>query len=144
MLIEVLAASVVMVVGVYAILAVFPQALRISRDSGRASALNHLGSQQIEYLRSLDYGHTDLAIGTHPTLQNDSTGQNYYPVSGFPEEHSMRWIVSAGPKDGSGTVEALMKTVIVEATFRVRYDASANPIEIPESLSVAFQTFLVQ
>ena len=141
-LIEVLVASFVMIVGIFAVLAVFPQALRTTRESGRASVLNHLAAQQVEYLRSVGYAHTDMATGTHPSIANDSTGQKYYPVSGFAEQYSMRWIVSSGPTDGTGTAESQMKTVRIEATYLIRYDNSANPISDPDGIEVEFATFL--
>ena len=136
-LIEMLVASVLMIVGVYSILAVLPQAARTSNKAGHLSTLNHLASEQIEHLRSLNYADATLTAGTHPTLQFGT-----YPVPGFPGEFSMRWIVSAGPTDGSGTVESRMKTVSVEATYFVRYDLSGNPIENPDGLKVTFRTFL--
>jgi len=141
-LIEVMVASVIMLVGIFTILSVFPQALRMTRESGRSSVLNHLAAQQVEYLRSVGYGHSDLATGTHPTIANDSTGKEYYPVSGFSEEYSMRWIVSSGPTDGTGTVESQMKTVRVEVTYLIRYDNSANPIPDPDGIEIVFGTFV--
>jgi prepilin-type N-terminal cleavage/methylation domain-containing protein len=141
-LVEVLVASAVMTVGVYAVLAVFPQALRITRDSGRLSTLSHLAAQQVEYLRSIDYGSSELALGTHPTIQTDAGGSKYYPVSGFDEVYSMRWIVTAGPTTGSGSAQADMKTVRIEATHRIRYDDSGNVIDNPEGLSVVLRTFI--
>jgi prepilin-type N-terminal cleavage/methylation domain-containing protein len=141
-LIEVLIASVVMTVGVFSILAVFPQSLRMTRESGHMSVLNHLAAQQVEYLRSVGYGHTDMAIGTHPTIASDSTGKKYYPVSGLDEEYSMRWIVSTGPTDGTGTAEASMKTVTIEATYLIRYDISADPIADPDGIQITFTTFV--
>ena len=143
-LIEVLVASVVMMVGVFSLLAVFPQALRMTRESGRTSVLNHLAAQQVEYLRSIDYGGSDLATGTHPTIANDSTGAKYYPVSAFSEEYSMRWIVGAGPTDGTGTAEAAMKSVTIEVTYLIRYDNSANPIDNSDGIQVMFRTYLAE
>ena len=73
-LVEVLLAAMIMVVGVLGILAVFPQAHGMAKASGRTSVLNHLTSEQLERLRSLDYAHTDLALGIHPVRQTDSNG----------------------------------------------------------------------
>lgn len=133
-----------MLVGVYSILAVFPQTLQSVRNSGKRSVLNHLVSQQVEYLRSVGFAHSDMGAGTHPTLQTDSTGSKYYPVSGFDEIYSMRWIVSGGPTDGTGSAVAGLKTVTIEASHGLRYDGSGNPIADPEALLVSLTTYVAE
>ena len=141
-LIEVLVASVVLVVGVVGMMAVFPQSFRDTTNSGRLSMLNHLAAERIEELRRLGYSNSNLNTGTHPTLSTDSTGKKYYAVTGFDEEVSLRWTVSGGPTDGSGNAVADMKTIRIEATYLVRYDNSGNPIEGDDSLTVAMSTFV--
>ncbi len=141
-LIEVLVASLLLIVGVVGMLAVFPQAFRDSTNSGREAVLNHLAAEQVEVLRGLSLTHADLAVGTHPAQGIDSTGQRYYPVNGFDEDVSLRWQVSAGPTDGTGTAEPDIRTVVVEATYRVRYTTAGVPITDGNSLEASFETFL--
>ena len=81
-LVEALIAVVVMSIGTFSLLAVFPQALDSVRKSGNTSILNHLASAKVEELRLLDYADTDLDIGTHPSLSTDGNGKKYYAVSG--------------------------------------------------------------
>jgi type II secretory pathway pseudopilin PulG len=141
-LVEVLVASVIMIVGLVTVMAVFPQSLGTARESSRILVLNRLATEQLESLRSLDYDDSELSSGVHPTLQFDSNFDRYYPVSGFPADYSLRWTVQAGPTDGSGTAEPNMKTIVVEATYWVRYTAGGVPIENPGSVTTRFQTFL--
>jgi uncharacterized protein (TIGR02598 family) len=141
-LVEVLVASVIMIVGLLSVMAIFPQSMGTARESSRILVLNRLATEQLEELRSLNYEDSDLSSGTHPTLQFDSNGDRYYPVTGFPEEYSLRWAVQAGPTDGSGTAEPNMKTIVVEATYWVRYTAGGVPIENPGSVTTQFQTLL--
>jgi len=129
-------------VGLVTVMAIFPQSLGTARESSRILVLNRLAAEQMAVLRSLSYHDSDLSSGSHPTLQFDSHGDRYYPVTGFPEEYSLRWTVQAGPTDGSGTAEANMKTVVVEATYWVRYSAGGVPIENPGSVTARFQTFV--
>ena len=131
-----------MIVGLVSVMAVFPQSLGTARESSRILVLNRLATEQLELLRSLNYEDSDLSSGAHPTLQFDSDGDRYYPVTGFPEEYSLRWAVQAGPTDGSGTAEPNMKTIVVEATYCVRYTAGGAPIENAGSVTTRFQTFL--
>ncbi len=100
-LVEVLVASLIMIIGVFGVLAAFPQAFRSAKESGHRSVLNHLVGEKLDDLRSLDYSDTSLALGTHPAQQVDSQSQRYYPVPGFPEEFSLRWTVSNGPTEQS-------------------------------------------
>jgi len=141
-LIEVLVASVIMIVGVFGLMAVFPQAYRTTKDSGRQSVLHHLASEKLDELRSLDFDHSDLGTGVHPPAQTDSTGATYYPVPGFDEVYSLRWTVLPGPTDGTGTPMAGMKTVVVEAAHNVRYDAFGNPLASPRGPTTTLRTFL--
>jgi uncharacterized protein (TIGR02598 family) len=143
-LVEVLVASVIMVLGLVSVMAVFPQSLGTARESSRILVLNRLATEQLEELRSLHFEDSDLSSGTHPTQQFDSNGDRYYPVTGFPEEYSLRWTVQAGPTDGSGTADPNMKTVVVEATYWVRYNAGGVPIENPGSVTARFQTFVAE
>ncbi len=141
-LIEVLVASVIMIIGVLGLLAVFPQSLNSTRQSGRMSVLNHLVTQKLEQLRAQDLSDADLALGTHPTIATDSRGDRYYPVPGFPELYSLRWTVTAGPTDATGTAEPDLRTVAIEATHLVRYDLLANPVSRPNSREATSLTFV--
>ena len=126
-LVETLVASVIMIMGVIGLLAVFPQALGSARASGHMLILNRLAAERLESLRSLPYNAAELTLGTHPTQQFDSDSENYYPVTGMNEAYSLRWVVAAGPTDQSGTPEPDMKTVTVEATFLMRYTSGGAP-----------------
>ena len=141
-LIEVLVSSVVLVVGVVGMLGIFPQAYRDTTNSGRSSVLNHLAAERIEQLRSLPYDDSDLTAGIHPSQLIDSTGQAYYPVPGFDEEYSLRWTVLAGPTDGAGNPEPDIKTIVVEATYLIRYTLLGVPFERGDSLEVVMSTFV--
>ena len=141
-LVEVLVASVLLIVGVVGMLAIFPQAFRNTTNSGREAVLNHLTIEKVEKLRGLALAHADLTVGVHPAQVFDSAGQRYYPVSGFDEDISLRWQVSAGPADGTGTAEPDIRTIIVEATYRVRYTAGGAPITGDNSLEASFGTLL--
>ena len=143
-LVEVLVASVIMMIGVFGVLAAFPQSFRSAKKSGHQSVLNHLVSEQLDDLRSLDYADSTLALGTHPTQQTDSQSQRYYPVAGFPEEFSLRWTVSNGPTDQSGASVANMKIVVVEGTYLVRYTSGGAPIEQTDSVTVVVPTYLAE
>ena len=141
-LIEVLVASVILIVGVVGMLAAFPQAFRNTTNSGREAVLNHLTMEKAEELRGLPLAHADLAVGTHPAQVFDSGGQRYYPAVGFGEEISLRWRVSAGPTDGTGTAGPEIRTVVVEATYLVRYTMAGAPITSDNSLEASFGTLL--
>ncbi len=141
-LIEVLLASLVMVVGIVGILAVFPHAYRTTKTAGRTSVLNHLAAGKIEHLRSIDYADAELSPGIHPGMQTDSASQNYYPVPGFGEEYSLRWRVFGGPTDSGGNTEPDMKTIVVEATHLTRYTISEIPIKTGQSLEIVFRTYV--
>ena len=141
-LVEVLVASLVMVIGVLSTLAVFPQAIRTAHRSSHMLVLNQLANEKLDSLRALDFDHADLSVGVHPVQEFDSMGDLYYPVPGFPDEYSLRWRVQAGPTDGSGTPEANIKTVVIEVTYWVRYTAGGAPIENVGSLSTPFQTYV--
>jgi hypothetical protein len=140
--VEVLVASVLMIMGILGVLAAFPQALGSARDSGRKLILNRLASQQLETLRALPYNDTDLGMGFHPAQQFDSAGDRYYPVTGLSEEYSMRWRVQTGPTDQSGTAEPNMKRVTVEATYETRYSSAGAPITESRSYETVFHTYV--
>ncbi len=137
-LVEVLVASLIMIVGVFGVLAVFPNAFQSAKESGRRSVLNHLVSEKLDDLRLSGAA----TLGTFPTQQFDSQNRRYYPVAGFPEEFSLRWTVSNGPTDGSGSSVAGMKIVVVEATHLVRYTSSGTPIEETGSVTIVMPTYL--
>ena len=143
-LVEVLLASLIMIIGVFGVLAAFPQAFRSAKESGRRSVLNHLVGEKLDDLRSLDYADTSLDLGTHPAQEFDSQSQRYYPVAGFPEEFSLRWTVTNGPTDQSGSSVAGMKIVVVEGTHLVRYTSSGTPIEETDSVTVVVPTYLAE
>ena len=86
----------------------------------------------------------DLNLGTHPAQSTDGSGSRYYAVSGYSEDYSLRWIVAAGPTDGSGSAVSGLKTVALEATWNVRYDTSGNPIDSPHGLEVVLRTLVVE
>jgi len=138
----VLVASVVLMLGVLGTLAVFPQAIGTAHRSSHMLVLNQLANERLDALRALDIGHADLSVGVHPLQVFDSKGDRYYPVPGFSEDYSLRWTVQAGPTDGTGTPEPNIKTVVVEATYWVRYTAGGVPVENDGSLGTRFQTYV--
>jgi type II secretory pathway pseudopilin PulG len=142
-LVEVLMATVIMIVGVFGLMAIFPQAYRTTKESGRRSVLHHLAVEKLDELRALGYDHADLGTGMHPPLGTDSTGARYYPVPGFDERYSVRWRVLPGPTDASGTAMDGLKTIEVEATHGVRYDSGGNPIAGRDGLSTSLRTVVV-
>ena len=133
-----------MTVAVFGLLAVFPQTLRSTRKSGEISVLNHMAAQHLEYVKSVDYISADLATGTHPSQSSDSTGDKYYPVAGFAEEYSARWIVTSGPTDAGGTAESQMKTVTIEVSHRLRYKLDGTVIDDPDGIEVTLQTYVTE
>ena len=145
-LVEVLVASLVLVLGVLGTLAVFPQAIATAHRSSHTLVLNQLANEKLDALRALDLAHADLTAGVHPAQGFDSNGDRYYPVPGFSDDYSLRWTVQAGPTDGSGTAEPdIMRTVVVEvdllgpihrwAEFRSR---------TTEALSMQYQTYITR
>ncbi len=143
-LVEVLIASVILLIGVLGTMASFPQAISAAHRSSHSLVLNQLANEKLEALRALDYDHADLAVGVHPAQQFDSRGERYYAVTGFSNDYSLRWTVQAGPTDGTGTVEPNIKTVVIESTFWVRYTSAGVPIENPGSLNMQFQTYFTR
>lgn len=143
-LVEVLIASLVLLIGILGMMAVFPQAINAAHRSSHTLVLNQLAKESLESLRALDYDHADLAVGVHPAQQFDSNGDRYYSVSGFDEDYSLRWTVQAGPTDGSGTAEPDVKTVVVESTHWIRYTSGGVPIENDRSLSMQYQTYITR
>ncbi len=141
-LVEVLVASVLLIVGVVGMLTIFPQAFRNTTNSGREAVLNHLAMEKVEELRGLPLTHADLGVGIHPAQAFDSVGARYYPATGFGEEVSLRWEVSAGPTDGTGTAEPDIRTVVIDATHLVRYTAGGAPITGENSIEASFGTQL--
>lgn len=143
-LVEVLIASVVLLIGVLGTMASLPQAINAAHRSSHSLVLNQLANEKLEALRALDYDHADLAVGVHPAQQFDTKGERYYAVPGFPNDYSLRWTVQAGPTDGTGTAEPNIKTVVIESTHWVRYDFAGTPIENNGSQSLRFQTYLTR
>jgi hypothetical protein len=141
-IVEVLVASVLMMVVIFGLLAIFPQALGRARASGRMLILDQLSSEKLESLRALDYGSTDLVSGLHPAQQSDSKGSGYYPIPGLSEEYSLRWSVQAGPTDQSGNPEPNMKMVTIEATYGVRYTLLGEPIVNQGSVETVFHSYV--
>ena len=140
--VEVLVASVVLVVGVLGTLAVFAQAFHDTTSSGRSAVLNHLAAAKLEEIRALPAGVAELNAGIHPEQAADSAGEKFYPVSGFDEDFSLRWQVSGGPTDGAGNPEPGIKTVVVEATYRVRYTVAGAPLMNTSSLEASIGTLV--
>ena len=141
-LVEVMVASLIMLIGVFGIVAAFPQALMATVKSGHVTVLNHMAGAKMDELRTRGYAHADLAAGIHPTIALDAGGSWYYPVPGLDEAYSLRWAVSTGPTDSGGTPVAGMKTVVVEATHLLRYSAGGLPLANPVAEQVFFQTYL--
>jgi len=141
-IVEVLVASVLMMVVIFGLLAIFPQALGRARASGRMLILDQLSSEKLESLRALDFGSAELVAGLHPAQQSDSKGKGYYPIPGLSEEYSLRWSVQAGPTDQSGNPEPNMKTVTIEATYGVRYTLLGEPILNQRSVETVFHTYV--
>jgi Tfp pilus assembly protein PilV len=138
----VLLAGSILAVGILGLLALYPQSLESARRSGESLVLHQLANERMEALRSLAHDDADLNAGVHPATVFDSNGDRYYPVSGFPEQYSVRWTVQAGPTDGTGTAEPNMKTVTVEASYRVRYTAGGDPITENASQTVPLRIYL--
>ena len=55
---------------------------------------------------------------------------------------SLRWTVTNGPTDQTGSSVADMKIVVVEGTHLVRYTTSGTPIEETSSVTVVAPTYL--
>lgn len=149
--IEVLVASVVAIVAVVGTVAVLPHAYRQTNEAGIRSVLNHLATDKLEELRSLDFNHPDLDMhptqirGLHPARVNDSQGKKYYPVPGLDENYSLRWRVSRGPTDGTGTQVDGIKIIDVEATFRIRYiTPAAFPVYETASQEIILTSYVVE
>ena len=143
-LIEVLIASVVLAVSIVGMLAAFPQAFRATMSSGQVAVLNYLATEKLEQLRALPYDDSDLNAGVLPALATDSTGQRYYPVPRYDENFSLRWTVSNGPTDGTGTPVPFIKTVVVEATHRTRYTILGVRIMNENSLTAVIGTLVTE
>ena len=73
-LIEVMVASLIMLIGVFGIIAAFPKAFSTTVDAGKTMVLNHLAAAKMDELRALGFSHSDLNIGTHGTLVAHSGG----------------------------------------------------------------------
>lgn len=143
-LVEALIASAILAVALSGLLAAFAETYRATRQAGRMSVLNHLANEKLDELVSLSYTHADLTLGTHPTQSTDSKGEKYYAIAGHDENWSLRWIVTTGPTDGSGTAVANMKTIVVEAAFATRYTAGGVAVQKPTSVNVSFRSFVAQ
>ncbi|MDH3285087.1 MAG: hypothetical protein OEQ13_10130 [Acidobacteriota bacterium] len=143
-LVEALIASLLMIVGIVSIMGVFPETYQRTTDAGRKSKVNHLAVEAVERLRSLDYADADLTAGTHPAPVIDGLGRRFYPVTGMPLEFTLRWDVSAGPTDGSGTAHPDMKTVEVRAGYNVWYDAADDLISGERGFVMTFTTFITE
>ena len=141
-LVEVLIATALLAIVLTSVLTVFPQAYHTTTNAGRVSVLNHLVSEKMEELRSYALTHADLSNGIHPTQATDSNGDNYYPVPGFGEQYSLRWIVGPGPTDGTGTAEPNMRTVVVQATYMTRYTSGGAALTTDLSLEVRALTYV--
>ena len=141
-LVEVMIASLLMLIGVFGIIAAFPKAFSTTVDAGKTMVLNHLAAAKMDELRALGFSHPDLNIGTHGTLVAHSGGDYCYPVTGFSEEYSLRWRVLVGPTDGTSTVVADLKTVIVEATYGQRYTVGEVAIANSTAQQSTFTTFV--
>ena len=140
--VEVLVASVLLVVGVLGLLTAFGQVFRDTTNAGRGAVLNHLATEKLEELRALPFDDTDLDLGVHPDQAADSSGARYYPVARFDEEFSLRWEVSGGPTNGAGAVESGLKTIVVDATYLVRYTMAGEPLRNVNSFETVAGTLV--
>ena len=89
-LIDAMIALVVLATGVLVLGQFQGRMLQSSGDSKRITEASYLAQQKIEHLRSLPWGHDDLAIGVH---QEESS------VVGSNTEFLVRWVITAGIHD---------------------------------------------
>ncbi len=143
-LIETLVASVILAGGLLGLLAIFPKAYDTTKGSGHRLVLVHLANERLESLKVTDLSSPLLTNGVHPARQTDSNGDGYYPVAGFPEEYSVRWIVSDGPTTATGNPEPGVKTIVLEATLLVRYTLLGDSVPGDRSRQVVMKTCVSQ
>ena len=72
-LVELLVSIVILAVGIIGIMSLFPQSYSHIGNAGHVSTMNHIGQMQLDYLKTLNYSHTDLTAGMHTTAFGNYT-----------------------------------------------------------------------
>ena len=93
-LVETLVATAVLATGALGLLAIFPKVYDVTKGSGHRSVLVHLATERLERLKVAELSSPLLTAGEHPARQTDSSGDGYYPITGFPEELSLKLLHS--------------------------------------------------
>ena len=88
-LIEVLIALVVLSVGIFALMQVFPAASRSMQSSRMLTAADFYAQQKLEELSSLPWTDATLSVGRHPAASSEALGSSgqwkrVYQVSQLP------------------------------------------------------------
>lgn len=144
-LVESLVATAILLIAVSGVLTLFPQAYSSTHDSEHITQLSEIAAAKLDELRMLDDADPLLAPGMHPAATRDDANRYYYPVPGMSQAYSLRWVVEAGPTDGSGAAVGGMKRVSVQATYQVRYlriGIVLRRLLQPNSREVVFTTLL--
>jgi prepilin-type N-terminal cleavage/methylation domain-containing protein len=66
-LIEILIVVFILAIVALGIMALLPSGYQQITNSGRMSAMNHLGYEKLDELKALGYAHVDLINGNHPS-----------------------------------------------------------------------------
>ena len=138
---ELLVAIVILAVGIIGIMSLFPQSYSHVGNAGRLSVMNHIGQKKLDELKTLNYTHTDLVSGFHPSpgpveriSYVDNSGQDIY------DDYTIQWEVrDDAPISG-------MKTVIVTVAHQL-YNTSNQQLSSTEAMNqkiVHFQTYLAE
>ena len=103
-LIELMVAMVVLSVGIMGVALMFPYGNEASTGDRNLTAAVDLAQQKMEQLRTVDYIHTDLSAGWHPTVSGEQVGSN--------NRFTRRWLVT----QMTGSLSDV-KTVEVQVTW---------------------------
>ena len=135
-IVEVLAALLILSIGVIGVMAIFPQSYRDITGAGRISTLNHLGYKKMDELKNLGYANAALTGSPSPgtvhfdnalTLRAGSSTEYYYPVTdpGTTDppgneysDYTLKWTVI------SNSPIANMSTVVIEVGYGTSYDST--------------------
>lgn len=131
-LIEILIAILLLAFIALGIMALLPQGYRQITSAGRISSMNHIAQMQMDRLRSLPYGDSDLNAGLHPTptfpdwvtFTRDGETQETYSVEWDVDENVPR---------------TNMKSITVTVGHNIYGSASGNPAD---QRSVTFHTYI--
>ena len=134
--IEVLIAATLSLVGIFGVMASFPQASSTTVNAARTTVMNHLAALTLDDLRTKGVGHSDLAAGIQPDMVTLPGGLRHYPVSGFDKEYSVRWTVT------DDVPETGMKQVVIMVTYEVWFSALEIPARTSKSRQVVVRTYL--